>query len=165
MANRVRAVSKAGVGARRVERLLATGAGVGYVPVAPGTAGSLLGAVLCFPLLSLPWPVYLGATLLLTAVAVWAAGRMAADLQQPDPSQVVIDEITGMWFAALFLRPTVYDVTVCFLLFRLFDVVKPAPIPRLEKLPRGFGIVADDVAAGLLARVMWWLLKVNFEFL
>jgi phosphatidylglycerophosphatase A len=56
-------------------------------------------------------------------------------------------------------------VTVCFLLFRLFDVVKPAPIPRLEKLPRGFGIVADDVAAGLLARVMWWLVKINFEFL
>ena len=148
-----------------MERLVATGAGVGHVPVAPGTAGSLLGAALCFPLLSLPWPVYLGATLLLTAVAVWAAGRVAADLGQADPSQVVIDEVAGMWFAAIYLPPTVYDVTVCFLLFRLFDVVKPAPIPRLERLPGGFGIVADDVAAGLLARAMWWLLKVNFEFL
>jgi phosphatidylglycerophosphatase A len=70
-----------------------------------------------------------------------------------------------MWFAAIALPPTFYDVTVCFLLFRLLDVVKPAPISRLEKLSGGFGIVADDVAAGLLARVMWWLLKVNFEFL
>ena len=165
MPDRERAASKAAVGARRVEHLIATGAGLGHVPVAPGTAGSLLGAALCFPLLSLPWPVYLGATLLLTAVAVWAAGRLAADLRQPDPSQVVIDEIAGMWFAAIALPPTFYDVTVCFLLFRLFDVVKPAPIPRLEKLSGGFGIVADDVAAGLLARAMWWLLKFNFEFL
>jgi phosphatidylglycerophosphatase A len=49
-------------------------------------------------------------------------------------------------------------------LFRLFDVVKPAPIPRLERLSGGFGVVADDVAAGLLARATWWLLKVNFDF-
>ena len=159
------AASKAGVGGRTTLRLIATGAGVGHFPVAPGTAGSLLGAAMCIPLLSLPWPVYLGATILLTGVAVWAAGRVAEDLRQPDPSQVVIDEIAGMWFAAISLPPTLYDVAACFLLFRLFDVVKPAPMPRLERLPGGFGIVADDVAAGLLARAMWWLLKANFDFL
>jgi phosphatidylglycerophosphatase A len=109
--------------------------------------------------------VYLGATILLTGVAVWAAGQVAEDLRQPDPPQVVIDEIAGMWFAAIGLPPTLYDVVVAFLLFRLFDVVKPAPVPRLERLPGGFGIVADDVAAGLLARAMWWLLKANFDFL
>jgi phosphatidylglycerophosphatase A len=159
------APSKAGVGAPPVLRLIATGAGLGRIPFAPGTAGSLLGAALCFPLLRLPWPVYLGATILLTGVAVWAAGRMAGDLRQPDPPQIVIDEIAGMWFAAIGLPPALYDVAVAFLLFRLFDVVKPAPVPRLERLPGGFGIVADDVAAGLLARAMWWLLKANFDFL
>ncbi len=157
--------SRPDVGTGGVLRLLATGAGVGHVPFAPGTAGSLLGAVLCFPLLYLPWPVYLGATLALTALAVWVAGRVAVELAQPDPPEIVIDDIAGMWIAAVALPPTLYDLSAVFLLFRLMDVVKPAPIPRLERLRGGFGIVADDVAAALLARAMWWLLKVNFDFL
>jgi phosphatidylglycerophosphatase A len=156
---------KTGVGTGAGLRLLASGGGVGHVPFASGTAGSLLGAALCFPLLHLPWPVYLGATLFLTGLAVWAAGRVAAELHHPDPPQVVIDEMAGMWVAAIALPPTLYDVTVVFLLFRLMDVVKPAPIPRLERLRGGLGIVADDVAAGLLARAMWWLLQANFDFL
>lgn len=158
---RSRAASRAG-GALR---LVATGGGAGYFPLAPGTAGSLLGAVLCYPLADLPWPVYLGATLLLTAIAVWAAGRVAAELGRPDPPQIVIDEIAGMWVAAIALPATLHDFTAVFLLYRLMDVVKPSAISRLERLPGGFGIVADDVAAGLLARVMWWLLKANFNFL
>jgi phosphatidylglycerophosphatase A len=109
--------------------------------------------------------VYLGATLALIAIAVWTAGRTAAELGHPDPPQVVIDEMAGMWLAAIALPPTLYDLTAVFLLFRLLDVVKPGPIPRLERLQGGFGIVADDVAVGLLARAMWWLLKANFDFL
>jgi phosphatidylglycerophosphatase A len=70
-----------------------------------------------------------------------------------------------MCVATLVLPLRAYDLCAVFLLFRLFDVVKPAPIPRLERLPGGFGVVADDVAAGLLARATWWLLKVNFDFL
>jgi phosphatidylglycerophosphatase A len=70
-----------------------------------------------------------------------------------------------MCVATLALPLQVYDLGAVFLLFRLFDVVKPAPIPRLERWPGGFGVVADDVAAGLLARATWWLLKVNFDFL
>lgn len=159
------ASSKAGDRTGAALRLVATGAGIGYLPVAPGTAGSLLGAALCFSLLSLPWPVYLGAAILLTVLAVWVAGRVASDAGQPDPAHVVIDEMAGMWVAAIALSPRLYDVAAVFLLFRLMDVVKPAPIPRLERLPGGLGIVADDVAAGLLARAAWWLLKANFDFL
>ena len=144
---------------------LATGGGVGYSPFAPGTVGSLLGVALVVPLLYLPWPVHLGATLVLTAIAVWVAGPVARKLGHPDPPQIVIDEIAGMWFAVIALPPTPYDLGAVFLLFRLIDVVKPAPIPRLERLPGGLGIVADDVAAGLLARALWWLLKANFDFL
>jgi phosphatidylglycerophosphatase A len=146
-------------------RLLATAGGLGYLPLAPGTYGSALGAVLCLPMLSLPWPVLAGAAAVLTAVAVWAAGRVAAARGIPDPSEVVIDEVVGMWWAALLLPASPYDLVAVFLLFRLFDVVKPAPIPRLERLPGGLGIVADDVAAGLLARAAWWLLQINFDFL
>lgn len=159
------AASKPRGGTGAVLRLVATGAGVGHLPFAPGTAGSLLGAALCFPLLTLPWPVYLGATILLAVLAVWVAGRAASETGEPDPAHVVIDEIVGMWVAAIALSPNLYDVAAVFLLFRLMDVVKPAPIPRLERLPGGLGIVADDVAAGLLARAAWWLLKANFDFL
>ncbi len=148
-----------------VVRLVATGAGLGRLPLAPGTAGSLLGAALCFPLLRLPWPAYLAAVLAMVALALWAADRMAAELGQPDPGQIVIDEIAGIWIAALALPPHLYDLAAVFVLFRVMDVVKPSPIPRLERLPGGLGIVADDVAAGLLARAAWWLLKVNFDFL
>ncbi|MBI3122050.1 MAG: phosphatidylglycerophosphatase A [candidate division NC10 bacterium] len=157
--------SRTGDGTGAAWRLVATGAGVGRLPFAPGTAGSLLGAVLCFPLLSLPRPVYLGATVLLAVLAVWVAGRAASEAGEPDPAHVVIDEIVGMWVAAIALSPSLYDVAAVFLLFRLMDVVKPAPIPRLERLPGGLGIVADDVAAGLLARAAWWLLQANFDFL
>jgi len=145
-------------------RLLAAAGGLGYLPGAPGTYASVLGAALCLPLLSLPWPVLAGAAAVLTAVAVWAAGQVAAARGIPDPPEVVIDEIAGMWWAALLLPATPYDLIAVFCLFRLFDVVKPAPISRLERLPGGLGIVADDVAAGLLARVAWWLLKINFDF-
>lgn len=166
MPNRTPAArSRTDMRAGSVLRWLASGAGVGYFSLAPGTAGSLLGAVLCFPLAYLPLPVYLGATLALTALAVWVAGRVAAELGQPDPPEIVIDEIAGMWIAAIALTPTLYDFTAVFLLFRLMDVVKPAPIDRLERMPGGLGIVADDVAAALLARVMWWLLQANFDFL
>ena len=166
MAERVRAVpSKSEGGLEGAVRLLATGIGLGHLPFVPGTAGSLLGAVLCYGGLYLPWPVDLAMTLMIAGIAVWSAGRMAAQLGQPDPPQVVIDEIAGMWVAAFALPPQLYDLAAVFLLFRLMDVVKPAPIPRLQRLAGGFGIVADDLAAGLLARLAWWLLKMNFDFL
>jgi phosphatidylglycerophosphatase A len=126
---------------------------------------SLAAAVLSFPLLSLPWPLYLGVVVLLSLLAVWAAGRVAAERGLPDPPEVVIDEIVGMGAAAILLPATLYDVTAVFLLFRLLDVVKPSPIHRLERLPGGLGIVADDLVAGLVARATWWLLKANFDFL
>lgn len=166
MVNRAGVVpSKGAVRTSSGLRFLATGGGVGNLPFAPGTYGSLLGAALCFPLLYLPWPAYLGATVLMTALAIWIAGRVAGDMDRPDPEQIVIDEIAGMWIAAIALSPRLYDVGAVFVLFRLMDVVKPAPIPWLEQLPGGLGVVADDIAAGLLARVAWWLLQANFDFL
>jgi phosphatidylglycerophosphatase A len=148
-----------------VAQRIATLGGLGGVGLAPGTVGSLVGAGLCLPLLRLGWPLHLAAALLLTAVAVLVSGRVAEEVRQPDPPGVIIDEVVGMWVAALALPLGWYDLGAVFLLFRIFDVIKPAPMPRLERLPGGFGIVADDVAAGLLARFTWWLLKVNFDFL
>jgi phosphatidylglycerophosphatase A len=101
----------------------------------------------------------------LIVLAVWASGQAARELGQADPPSVVIDEFVGMWVAAVAIPFQLYDVLAVFLLFRLFDVVKPAPLPRLERISGGVGIVLDDVAAGLMARAAWWLLKANFDFL
>jgi phosphatidylglycerophosphatase A len=127
--------------------------------------GSVVGAAVGLPFLGAGWPLQVGAVAVLVAVAVAVAGRAAEQLGRRDPPEVVIDEVAGMCVAMLWLPFRLYDLCAVFLLFRLFDVVKPAPIPRLERLPGGMGIVADDVAEGLLARATWWLLQVNFDFL
>lgn len=145
--------------------LVATLGGIGALPVAPGTAGSLVGLLSCLPLLWLGWGVHLAAALVLVAVAGVAADREVRSTGEADPQSVVVDEAVGMWLATLALPMRAYDLAAVFLLFRLFDVVKPTPIPRCEELPGGWGVVADDVAAGLLARAAWWLLQVNFDFL
>jgi phosphatidylglycerophosphatase A len=151
--------------ARGLMQLLAAGGGLGYVPGMPGTAGSLLGLALSIPLLALDWRLHVGAALVLAGAAGWVADRAAAELGRPDPAVIVVDEVAGMVLAAVALPASAYELIAVFLLFRLFDVVKPSPLPRLERLPGGLGILADDLAAGLLARATWWLLKANFDFL
>jgi phosphatidylglycerophosphatase A len=160
-----KAAGQAGSAAMSTVQLVATAGGLGRIPCAPGTMGSFIGAALCLPLLGWGWPLHLAAMVVLCTAALVVSGRAAAELGQPDPPQVIIDEMAGMSVAMLALPFQWYDLCAVFLLFRLFDVVKPAPIPRLERLPGGFGIVADDIAAGLLARLTWWLLKANFDFL
>jgi phosphatidylglycerophosphatase A len=144
---------------------IATGGGVGNVPLAPGTVGSLIGAACSFPALGLDWPLYVALLCGLCLLAVFVTGRAAQTLGHPDPPVIILDEFVGMWCAVLLLTPSWYDLTAVFILFRIFDIVKPSPLPRLERLPGGLGIVLDDVAAGLLARGTWWLLQANFDFL
>jgi phosphatidylglycerophosphatase A len=141
----------------------ATWFGCGLSPAAPGTAGSL-GA------LAAAWAVHAGfapptgfycalaAALLLPSV--WAAGEAARQLGIEDPGLVVIDEVLGQWVAlagaAEFSLP---QVAAAFVLFRLFDIFKPWPVRQAERLPGGWGIVADDVAAGACAAAALWLLR------
>ncbi|MFB3816241.1 MAG: phosphatidylglycerophosphatase A [Candidatus Methylomirabilales bacterium] len=165
MARRGRAAEAKRRHARGLVQWLAAGGGLGFVPGMPGTAGSLLGLALCVPLLALDWRAHLGVALLAAVAAGWVAARAAAELGRPDPPEIVADEVAGMLLAAVALPASAYELTAVFLLFRLFDVVKPSPLPHLERLPGGLGILADDLAAGLLARATWWLLKVNFDFL
>jgi phosphatidylglycerophosphatase A len=146
----------------RAARLLATAGGLGDRLPAPGTTvGSLAGVGLfATMLLAAPgapvWPAVAGLVVLLP-LSVWACGREAARRGVSDPGPVVLDEVVGQWVALLILllarpeRPGVVAVTISFFLFRAFDVVKPWPIRHLERLPGGWGIVADDLAAGLAA--------------
>jgi phosphatidylglycerophosphatase A len=151
-----------------------TGFGLGYAPVASGTFGSAGALVIALAIwavggyagistitLSLIWAgLALTATLACGAWGEWAIKHFAGRARKPgDPGQVVLDEWAGQWIALVgFAMPTLGRaaavMAVQFFLFRLFDVIKPPPGRRLEKLPAGWGIALDDVAAGVYANLV-----------
>jgi phosphatidylglycerophosphatase A len=139
---------------------IATGAYVGYLPPAPGTLGSLLGLLLLWPLK--PGTVQVMVTLFLIGVGIVVADRAARVIGGQDPPAIVIDEIAGIAVATLLLPPQVQERVVAFVIFRLFDVIKPFPARQAERLPGGFGIVGDDLIAGLYSNLLvrvWLLLS------
>jgi len=135
-----------------ISRLAATFLGAGYFPVAPGTFASLAACLVHAVLLGrLPLPARLAviaATFLLGAFAATAA---APRFGVQDPRPIVIDEVAGQWTALLLAPADWRPLLIGFLLFRLFDILKPLGIRRLEALPAGWGIMADDMAAGLVS--------------
>lgn len=137
---------------------IATGVYVGYLPPAPGTLGSLLGLLLLWPLK--PGTVQVLVTLFLIGVGIVVADQAARVIGGQDPPAIVIDEIAGIAVATLLLPPQVQERVVAFVIFRVFDVIKPFPARQAERLPGGFGIVGDDLIAGLYANLLvrLWLL-------
>ncbi|MGM0451926.1 MAG: phosphatidylglycerophosphatase A family protein [Thermodesulfobacteriota bacterium] len=133
----------------------ATAGYIGKIPFAPGTFGSLPGILLFW--LVAPFPLGIGLLVLaaIIAAAVWAADRAEHVMGCKDPKSVVIDEIAGMGVAFAGL-PFSWPVAAAgFIVFRFFDIVKPYPIGWLEKkYSGGLGVVIDDVAAGLITRVV-----------
>jgi len=135
--------------------------GCGRSPAAPGTAGSL-GALPIAWLLT-AWAGWPPAALLIAAaglfpIAVWAAGLSARKRCDPDPSFVVVDEVLGQWIALAGATVLNWKTWLAaFLLFRLFDIVKPPPARQFEGLPGGWGIVMDDVMAGVYAALVLFL--------
>lgn len=131
---------------------LATSAYVGFFPVAPGTAGSAVGVLLDIALRGTGSPILHGAMILALSVAgVWAAGVAEQHFAKTDPSAVVVDEVAGMLLTLYLIPVSWLGLVVGFLLFRLFDIIKPFPCRRAERLPGGMGIMADDWIAGLYA--------------
>ena len=139
----------------RFSILLASLGGIGRLPIAPGTIGSAatVGFYLLLPVDGL---VQLGGLACVIAAAVWSA-EAASRVSGKDPSYVVIDEMAGQLIACFLLPKTVSHLTAAFLLFRIFDIGKWFPMKQLERLPGGWGIVADDLAAGLLTRCVLWM--------
>lgn len=126
----------------------------GLVPKAPGTAGSLAAALLApwlFLPLALPWRLTLAVAIFF--FGAWCASRAEIALGRKDPGSVVIDELLGQWLAYLPLATaSPVELGLGFALFRLFDITKPPPIRSAEKwLPGGYGVMLDDVIAGLFA--------------
>ncbi len=138
-----------------VSRALATLFGVGRFPGAPGTAASAAAAVLyALVLHRWPWPFYLLFLVALFLLGAATSAAYAAEVGQADPRPVVIDEAFGQ-LLALFLVPGAWlPLAAAFLLFRFFDIIKPFPIRKLEHLPGGWGIMADDAAAGAAAGII-----------
>jgi phosphatidylglycerophosphatase A len=138
----------------RVAVLLATAGGAGYAPVAPGTVGSAIGAIAY--LLTRHWPAswQIGLAATVTIAGIWAAGVAAQHFGRHDPGQVVIDEVSGQWVTLLLTGAGPLGVVVGFFLFRLLDVTKPWPARRMETLPSGLGIMADDLMVALYGNVL-----------
>jgi phosphatidylglycerophosphatase A len=148
--------------------IIATGFGLGFAPVAPGTFGSLLGVVIfCFfglrPGLFFQPHLFQNTILALVVVTAlagtWAAARAERIFNRKDAGQIVIDEVCGQLITFMFVpvhltRSLLVVSVLGFLLFRLFDIIKPYPAQRLEELDAGLGAMADDVMAGLYAALV-----------
>jgi len=142
-------------------KIIGSGFFIGYVPVAQGTFGSLWGPALYmlipdtwivdfFPEVSL---VLMGMIVLLYFTGVWSAG-VCEVFWGRDPGRVVIDEIAGMFVTLVFIPLTLTSVWLGFFLFRIFDVIKPPPARRAERLPGGWGVMSDDLIAGIYANII-----------
>jgi len=147
---------------RPVLKVIATFGPIGYVPIAPATAGSAVVALIGW---FLPRTDLLSTLALLavgTVVAAWVAGEAEKDLGK-DAKPIVIDEAVGQSLALLFVPHTIPAFMLAFLLFRIFDVWKPLGARRIQKLEGGTGVVADDVIAGLVAcgvfHLGWWAVR------
>ena len=137
----------------QLARWIATAGGLGYSPFAPGTVASLPVA------LAVWWfrpsdLTLLGLTAIVSVAGIWAAGREEARLGAKDPSAIVVDEVAGMLISCYGHPRTLPWVLGLFLAFRVFDVVKPLGINKLQDLPGGLGIVADDLLAGVYVSLL-----------
>ena len=147
---------------------VATCGGLGYIPIAPGSVGALVGVGLTAALARLPapdpWiPAIVGAAaLLILAMGVPAATAAEGYFGRKDPGQVIIDEVMGQMVV---VNPRVGWKwwLAAYLLFRVFDVIKPFPARRLERLRGGWGIMLDDFAAGVWALVAFSLLRYGLK--
>jgi phosphatidylglycerophosphatase A len=141
--------------------LIGTWFGCGYFPKGPGTAGSLAAILIAWPL----WRLGLNSLgfAALSIVALWpaihAAGVVAVKTGRKDPPIVVVDEVLGQWLTlGGALRLNWRSFLFAFVLFRLFDILKPPPIRLIEQVPGGAGIVLDDMAAGIYAALVLFLM-------
>jgi phosphatidylglycerophosphatase A len=129
----------------------------GYAPIAPGTAGSL---VALLPLII--FPTISTSTLLVIVIIGFFIGvgvsRQFERAYGEDPQVVVIDEAVGMWITMLFVPVTWKTLALGFILFRIFDIIKPPPARQFEAVPNGWGIMLDDVAAGIYAALLLFLI-------
>ena len=133
---------------------VATALGVGYVPFAPGTFGSIAGLAVYVAVRVTGSPVAeIAAIVVVFLAGVWAATAAETHFGHIDPGPIVIDEVLGMLVTLALVPVSITGALVGFVLFRIFDVIKPPPCNALEKLPGGWGVMSDDLMAALYSWV------------
>ena len=143
-------------------KFLASGFYTGYFPVAPGTIGSLVGILACFFLQDVPFTTYAIVVILTLIAGIYISGEAEKIYQEKDSSHIVIDEIAGVFFTFIYLPKGISFLLAGFAAFRFFDILKPFPIRSIdEKIKVGWGIMFDDVLAGIYANFLirligWW---------
>ena len=139
----------------RFVKILATGFGSGLAPLAPGTAGTLVGIPLYLLFSVLPWPIWLITVLAFTCLAWYVSDEAERLFGRKDAQCIVIDEMAGLQWTLFGVDLTAAHVALGFVLFRLFDITKPFPARLFqERLPGGCGVVADDLAAGVYGNLV-----------
>ena len=130
---------------------LATCFKIGHLPIAPGTWGSLAAIIGWWLWLQYLDPlVFIVLIISIFIIGVFATNIIIDHTDEKDPSRIVIDEVAGQWLGLLMLPDDRLYIAGAFILFRLLDIIKPWPIRQLEQLPKGWGVMLDDMLAGLL---------------
>jgi phosphatidylglycerophosphatase A len=144
----------------RLSTIIASVFGIGYFPIASGTVMSAIAVPFAIVIARAGGGVaVIVASLIVFLIGIWACGDHVRATGRDDPSECVIDELAGQWLACAgvslgFGPGTAPEFALAFLLFRLFDILKPWPIWAAEKLPGGLGVMADDMLAGLAAAII-----------
>jgi phosphatidylglycerophosphatase A len=139
--------------------ILATGLGAGFSPFAPGTAGTLVAIPIYLILSRIPSPLYELTLLAFFFLAIWISGVAQDSWGRKDDPRIVIDEMVGFLVTLLWVPQRTVFIILVFFLFRFFDIIKPPPIRRLEKIEGGYGVVLDDVLAGVYANIVLQLIR------
>ena len=140
--------------ARAVILFISQGAYAGRLPVAPGTAGTVVGVFLYLGMKGLPPGHYLAVCVLVVLIGVWTSGRAEIILGRKDSPSIVIDEIAGYCVAMFMVPPSWGFIAAGFLLFRVFDIMKPWPLRRFQDMHGGLGVMLDDVGAGICTNAL-----------
>jgi phosphatidylglycerophosphatase A len=145
-----------------------TGLYSGYFPVAPGTAGSLLAALIYILEYIIFNTNYSVVNLIVVLILIYPSIKLGNEgekfFSKKDPSEIVLDEMLGLWISVLFIPFSLQIVLLAFIIFRIFDIFKPYPIRKSEKIKGGLGIMLDDIIAGIFTNILLWLLIIITGF-
>ncbi len=145
-------------------KLIATGLGVGYIGKGAGSIAAALYCIVYYLFISQlnHGPLAILLTILIISLGIWSSNKLEYKWGK-DNGKIVIDEIAGMQISLLFIPPTTFNIFIAFILFRFFDIVKPLYIKKTEKLPKGWGVMLDDILAGIYSNILLQLLIIAID--